>query len=257
ARGAVFALSSPFDPLASAVLVAPGELVTNRHVVADETRIALRLADGRRIEGEVVPGAYRGDLVLVRVPGLSGTPRAGSSPSSPRAAKGATTPSPLRKLPHSRRRAGASTASRAASWGAPTAAASRVSTRPTRPTRSRSRAAPPATASFSTSPRRRWDAPETWPHRRRYSREALTLDPNSVNSLLGLAVTLHLAERWRQEVAVLRNLVETLPTDFRVLRMSVQAAKHAGETDLAERALALIEKHHRDVLPEAREFLAD
>ncbi|MEE8533592.1 MAG: trypsin-like peptidase domain-containing protein, partial [Alphaproteobacteria bacterium] len=96
ARGAVFALSSPFDPLASAVLVAPGELVTNRHVVADETRIALRLADGRRIEGEVVPGAYRGDLVLVRVPGLSGTPRAGSSPSSPRAAKGATTPSPLR-----------------------------------------------------------------------------------------------------------------------------------------------------------------
>ena len=76
ARGAVFALSSPFDPLASAVLVAPGELVTNRHVVADETRVALRLADGRRIEGEVVPGAYRGDLVLVRVPGLSGTPRA-------------------------------------------------------------------------------------------------------------------------------------------------------------------------------------
>ncbi len=88
-------------------------------------------------------------------------------------------------------------------------------------------------------------------------REALTLDPNSVNSLLGLAVTLHLAERWRQEVAVLRNLLETLPTDFRLLRMTVQAAKHAGEMDLAERTLALIEKHHPDALPEAREFLAD
>ncbi len=37
ARGAVFAVSS-FDPLASAVLVAPGLLVTNRHVVADETQ---------------------------------------------------------------------------------------------------------------------------------------------------------------------------------------------------------------------------
>ncbi|MCH7779020.1 MAG: serine protease, partial [Gemmatimonadetes bacterium] len=74
ARDAVFVISSPFDPLASAVLVAPGVLVTNRHVVADDTRVEVLMEGGRRIVGEVVPTRYAGDLVLVRVPGLEGTP---------------------------------------------------------------------------------------------------------------------------------------------------------------------------------------
>ena len=216
ARGAVFALSSPFDPLASAVLVAPGELVTNRHVVAAETRVALRLADGRRIEGEVVPGAYRGDLVLVRVPGLSGTPLA--------------------------------RAYRRCIEVLDEADATEEIAEPCRATGNRELL---DLAAQTLGRAGNLAASEA------LFREALTLDTNSVNSLLGLAVPLHLAERWRQQVAVLRNLIETLPTDFRVLRMSVQAAKHAGESDLAERALALIEKQHPDAPPEAREFLAD
>ncbi len=72
ARAVVFAISSPFDPLASAVLVAPGVLVTNRHVVADETHVEVAAEDGA-VTGEVVPTRYAGDLVLVRVPGLAGT----------------------------------------------------------------------------------------------------------------------------------------------------------------------------------------
>ncbi len=73
ARAAVFAVSS-FDPLASAVRVGPDFLVTNRHVVADETRAEVRLADGRRLAAEVVPSGYAGDLALLRVAGLGEGP---------------------------------------------------------------------------------------------------------------------------------------------------------------------------------------
>ena len=73
ALGAVFAVSS-FDPLASAVRVGPEFLVTNRHVVADETRAEVRLADGRRLVAEVVPTGYAGDLALLHVSGLGDGP---------------------------------------------------------------------------------------------------------------------------------------------------------------------------------------
>ncbi len=73
ALGAVFAVSS-FDPLASAVRVGPYLLVTNRHVVADETHAEIRLADGRRLAAEVVPSGYAGDLALLRVAGLGEGP---------------------------------------------------------------------------------------------------------------------------------------------------------------------------------------
>ncbi len=67
ARGAVFAIGSRFDPLASAVRIGPDLLVTNRHVMADEVRAELRLPDGRSFTAEVVPSGYPGDLVLLRV----------------------------------------------------------------------------------------------------------------------------------------------------------------------------------------------
>ncbi len=72
ARAAVFAIASDFDPAASAVLVAPGLLVTNRHTVADESTVRIRDGDGETVEGQVVPSAYGGDLILVRAPGLAG-----------------------------------------------------------------------------------------------------------------------------------------------------------------------------------------
>ena len=87
-------------------------------------------------------------------------------------------------------------------------------------------------------------------------RAALEIDPNSVNSIVGLVVTLHRAERWDEESAVLRGLIERLPADFEVLRMSVQAGKFAGDAALVDRALALIGQHHADALDAAHEFLA-
>ncbi len=73
ARAAVFAVSS-FDPMGSAVRIAPDLLVTNRHVVADNPGAEVFLPDGTRRPGRVVPTSYRGDLILLRVAGLDEGP---------------------------------------------------------------------------------------------------------------------------------------------------------------------------------------
>ncbi len=67
-RDSVFAIAS-FDD-ASATLIAPGLMVTNRHNVADVAQVTVFA--GRRLDGRVVPTAYPGDLVLIEVPGLDG-----------------------------------------------------------------------------------------------------------------------------------------------------------------------------------------
>jgi tetratricopeptide (TPR) repeat protein len=73
ARTQVFRIAS-FDPVGSAVLVGPGLLVTNRHIVADRAWAEVFLADGRIVRAEVVPSAYAGDLALLRVDQLAGRP---------------------------------------------------------------------------------------------------------------------------------------------------------------------------------------
>ena len=65
ARDAVFGISA-FDPVGSAVRIAPELLVTNRHIVADQTEVEVFLPDGGKIKGEVIPASFPGDLVLVR-----------------------------------------------------------------------------------------------------------------------------------------------------------------------------------------------
>ncbi len=320
ARAAVFAVSSAFDPLASAVLVAPGVLVTNRHVVADETRIEVRLDGGGRLAGEVVPTAYPGDLVLIAVPGLEGDPLSpGEAGDGPLFTIGANEPGgdirvyapgrviarpaagrPLARLHHSaygqpgnsggapvdgdRRLVAIVTAGgegrndaipavrlvalRAAS-GPGHGAASRALGRAYRACiEGLERPAPDAldaliAACEASGNRQLFDLAGQALGRTgrtgdsaRLFRAALERDPNSVNSMVGLAVTLHLAERWNEEVAVLGELIERIPEDFQALRMSVQAGKFAGAETLVERALALIERHHPDALDAANEFLA-
>ncbi|MEO1000987.1 MAG: trypsin-like peptidase domain-containing protein, partial [Pseudomonadota bacterium] len=68
ARQAVFPVTS-FDPVGSAVRIAPDLLVTNRHVVGDRADAVVHTPDGPR-GAEVLPSAYRGDLALLRVEGL-------------------------------------------------------------------------------------------------------------------------------------------------------------------------------------------
>ena len=54
--------------------IAPDLLVTNRHIVADQTRAQVTLPDGRRLAAQVVASSYPGDLVLLRVIGLDPGP---------------------------------------------------------------------------------------------------------------------------------------------------------------------------------------
>lgn len=49
----VFKIAS-FDPEASAVLIEPGLLVTNRHVVADSSQVQVFLPDGGKIDRKSV-----------------------------------------------------------------------------------------------------------------------------------------------------------------------------------------------------------
>jgi hypothetical protein len=317
ARDAVFAISSPFDPLASAVLVAPGVLATNRHVVADETRIEVLTKGGGAIAGEVVPTGYAGDLVLVRVPGLEGAPLPlADAADGPLYAVGADQAGgairvhspghvlalpadgkPLARLHHAAdsqpgnsggalvdgngRLVGIVTAggegrhdaipvSRLAALEAASgpshAAASAALGRAYRVCiESLERGALDALAEacgasgnrqlLDLAGRALGEAGRHAPSAQLF-RDALEIDPNSVNSMIGLAVTLHLAESWDEEVAVLRDLIERSPADFQVLRMSVQAGKFAGDETLIERALAFIGQHHPDALDAANDFLA-
>ena len=64
-RDAVFQIKA-FDPFGSAVRIGPDLLVSSRHVVADETRITITLADGKTVVGDAVPTSYDGDLILIR-----------------------------------------------------------------------------------------------------------------------------------------------------------------------------------------------
>ena len=73
ARAQVFRIAS-FDPIGSAVLVGPGLLVTNRHVVADSAWAEVFLPGGLVMRAEVVPTGYSGDLALLRLAGLGDRP---------------------------------------------------------------------------------------------------------------------------------------------------------------------------------------
>ncbi len=67
-RRAVFPVSS-FDPIGSATRIAEDLLVTNRHVVGDFQETTVHTPSGPR-QAVLVPSAYRGDLVLLKVAGL-------------------------------------------------------------------------------------------------------------------------------------------------------------------------------------------
>ena len=67
-RQAVFPIES-FDPIASAVRIAPDILVTNRHVVGARTTAKV-MTPGGVLSAKVLPSSYTGDLALLAVEGL-------------------------------------------------------------------------------------------------------------------------------------------------------------------------------------------
>ena len=84
---------------------------------------------------------------------------------------------------------------------------------------------------------------------------ALDQDPNAINSMIAMAITLHLAGRYADEVVHLKRLVDILPADAEVLRLGVQAGAWGGNKALAEKSLKLMERHHPRLAPLARDFI--
>jgi hypothetical protein len=328
AQAAVFAISS-FDPLASAVRVAPDLLVTNRHVVADETRAEVRLADGRRLSAQVVASSYPGDLVLLRVVGLAPgpiPPLAQADPDSRLFVIGATgrgsqvraypegqvlllpaPGKPLARLHHSASsqpgHSGGALVDQAGRLIAIVAAGGEgrneaipagelarlrdlsgpghrdahqrigqavrgcalsleaLRARPA-PIADDSAAALVRTCSGSANRQDLELAGQALGRAGRFELSARILtqaverDPHAINSRLSLAVSLHLARRYGEELPHLAWLLDVLPDDPQVLRLGIQAGKWGGDPALAQRALALLEQHHPAQAAAARGFLA-
>ncbi|MCB1477695.1 MAG: trypsin-like peptidase domain-containing protein [Rhodobiaceae bacterium] len=87
--------------------------------------------------------------------------------------------------------------------------------------------------------------------------EALALDPNAVNTRLGLAISLHIAGRYEEEVIHLRHLMEAAGEDPQVLRLAIQAGIWGGDRALSEKAFAMLELTNPQMAKAARRFLDD
>ncbi|MDA8637540.1 trypsin-like peptidase domain-containing protein [Rhodospirillales bacterium] len=79
-------------------------------------------------------------------------------------------------------------------------------------------------------------------------------DPNAPNTVVSLAITYHLAQRWADEIAILRHGLEILPDDVQLLRLALQAGIWGGEQDLADFAMNRIMAVLPQMAPAARRF---
>lgn len=325
--GQTFAVRS-FNPAASAVRVGPRQVVTNRHVVANEDTAEVILADGTRLPAQVIPTSYPGDLVLLRVETLTDgpVPAIATSPAPNTALwaigfdvgrqairiyppgqllAGPAADRPLARLHHDAPSqpgnsggaivddkgalvaiiaAGgegrhdaipATEIARLKSLSGPAhqaaharlglayrqcMAATDAATRNRRPMT-------PEQEAFlddrcrATGNRQLLDlAAQAFGRRGQFKRSialfetALDQDPKSLNTRLGLVVTLHLAQRFEDEIPHLRELIQRLPADIQVLRFAIQAGTWAGAADLADQGMALLRRHHPKLAPLAERF---
>lgn len=79
-------------------------------------------------------------------------------------------------------------------------------------------------------------------------------DPNAPNTVVSLAITYHLAQRWAEEIPILKHGLELLPDDVQLLRLALQAGIWGGEQELADFAMSRIETLLPQMAPAARRF---
>lgn len=86
-------------------------------------------------------------------------------------------------------------------------------------------------------------------------RLSLEQDPNGLNTRLSMAITLHVAQRYAEEVPHLKKLMAALPADPQVLRLAIQAGKWGGDEAMAQEAFNLLVEHHPQLRPVAEKFM--
>ncbi len=327
AASRVFRIAS-FDPLASAVLIEPGLLVTNRHAVADARKVVVFLPSGKPVTADVRPTAYGGDLVLLSAPEIKAQtpfPTAQAEPEGRLYTIGADIRGRAIRVYEPGRLLVALAAGKpwarlhndafsqpGNSGGAlvdgmgrlvaivtsggdgrneaiPVSAIKRLKARSGPEHAEVSRALglayrkciealeeapktrkkmPPGVAAVlkdqcgRTNNRQLWDlAGQTFGRQGQtedaiemFSR-ALDQDPNAINSMMSMAIALHLSGRYADEAPLLRRLIEILPSDAGVLRLGVQAGAWGGDKTLLDKSLELMEKHFPNMAPLARKFI--
>ncbi len=86
---------------------------------------------------------------------------------------------------------------------------------------------------------------------------AVDIDPNAPNALISLAVTHSLTQNYAASAPVLRHGLTFLPSDPQLLRLALQAGLWGGDQELADLALARIERDIPQMAPFARRFYDD
>ena len=84
---------------------------------------------------------------------------------------------------------------------------------------------------------------------------SLALDPDSPNSLMSMAVTLHLDRDLAAELPILKRYLAIDPANAQALRMAVQVAGGLGEREFGMQALELMRRHNPAAVPLAESFL--
>lgn len=84
---------------------------------------------------------------------------------------------------------------------------------------------------------------------------SLVRDPNAINARLGYLVTLHLSKRYKDEVPILRDLMQIVPREALVQRFAIQVGKQVDDQYLINNGLALIKQYAPERLPAAKRFL--
>lgn len=315
-----------FEPIGSAVVLGDGMLVTNRHMVADQQTVIVALPDGARVEAEVIPTDYAGDLVLLQSnelkdidPLLISRPALNEvlyvigfdlgreairvynpgrmivdvakttlarvhmdAPALPGNSGGAVVDAlgnlvgivasggegrneaiPASEIERVKKASGPAFSEASLTIGR--AYRECVDTLNEIGT---VRGSLPDTLSnelsescLASNNRQLMDLAGQAFGQRRDIENSLKLlqasyaqDPNAPNTVVSLAITYHLAQRWSDEIPILKHGLEILPDDVQLLRLALQAGIWGGEQDLADFAMNRIEAVLPQMASAARRF---
>lgn len=90
-----------------------------------------------------------------------------------------------------------------------------------------------------------------------FLKRSLALDPDSPNTLMSMAVTLHLNRESAAERPILERYLAIDPANTQALRMAVQVAGAIGDRDFGYMVLDLMRAHNPAAVPMAESFLAE
>lgn len=90
---------------------------------------------------------------------------------------------------------------------------------------------------------------------RQFLERSLKIDPDSPNTLMSMAVTLHLDRDLAAELPILKRYLKIDPSNPQALRMAVQVAGTQGDRAFADEVLGLMRRHNPAAIPLAESFL--